>query len=433
MIGILKNLKKLRSFKPAVFEESTAALNNPSRGWFVLKNFNINEEPDFYNSNQKHDEENLVLVLIDIGACRDRALGQEEFCRMEKILDHYYDKGQEIILRVSYDSVGKGLEREPISFSQVHEHARQIAEFIAANREKIFVYQGLLVGSWGEMHSTKYAGSDRLAELNAVFEKTAAGTVYRAVRKPVQWRLLTREPGEGQEVVPGNLGLFNDGMFGSDTDLGTFDSSNKNNHAWIVPWNRERELAFISEVSKKVPFGGEALFGEGFAANHSLEEYTKELKKTHVTYLNKHHDNKLIEWFKRERIEEKGLWNSVSYYDYIGSHLGYRFVIREASMYRKKDGVYLEIIIENNGFAPVYSDTEMLLLCDDDGLDIAAGFAEKLNMCLPQESHVFRAKVEPKPGKYYISAKQIRGKRSVFFANTSVDEDGKIYLGKIVK
>ena len=433
MIGILKTLKKLRNFKQAEIEESIATLNNPARGWFVLKNFNIDEEPAFYNSNQKHDEENLILVLIDIGACRDRALRQEEFSRMEKILDHYYDKGQEIILRVSYDSVGKGLEREPITFMQVREHAGQIAEFIADHHDKIFIYQGLLVGSWGEMHSTKYAGSERLAELNDVFEEKTSGTIYRAVRKPVQWRLLKCEPEGEQEIIPGNLGIFNDGMFGSDTDLGTFDSTKKDNPAWNIAWNREKELLFISQVSRKVPFGGEALFGEGFAANRSLDDYIKELAKTHATYLNKHHDNKLIEWFKREKIEEKGLWNSVSYYEYIGSHLGYRLVIKDAAVYREKKGTYLEIHVENCGFAPVYLDTEMILASESDGVTCETVFQEKLNICYPGEKHGFITKIEPKVGKLFLYARQIIGNRKVLFANRTREEDGKIYIGEIKK
>ena len=151
-----------------------------------------------------------------------------------------------------------------------------------------------------------------------------------------------------------------------------------------------------------------------------------------MTYLNKHHDKKLIEWFKRERIEEKGLWNSVSYYDYIGSHLGYRFVIKDAAIYKEKNGAYVEITVENCGFAPMYQDTEIILVSESDGILTETVFEKKLNICYPGEIIAFTTKIEPKAGTFFLYARQIIGNRKVLFANRTQEKDGKVYIGEII-
>ncbi len=428
MIKLLKGIKKYRKFNPARIEESTKMLINPCRGWFVLKTFSLAEEPLFKDEG---DEENLILILIDIGIRRDNELNEEDISKIEMIIDHYYDMGYDIILRVCYDSKGKGLEMEPSSFRQIHEHAEQIAELVKRYHEKIFLYQGLLVGSWGEMHSTKYASIERLSELNDIFEKGIGNSVYRAVRKPVQWRWLREQPDIGKRIETGKLGIFNDGMFGSDSDLGTFDSQNKDNAIWVKAWNRENELNLISDIACDVPYGGEALFGEGFSANHSLDDYVKELARQNVTYLNKHHDKKLIEWLKKETITGKGIWNGVSYYDYIGNLLGYRLVIKKVGVYKESDGFYIEITIENSGFAGIYRDAEIVTILQGKDSSAETVFEEGLKKCSPGETRVLKTGIIHGSGRVYVSARQIVGKKQIYFANQTSDKNGRIYIGEI--
>ena len=163
MIKLLKNLNKYRSFKKESFVETAKELRNPQRGWFRLFTFVIEEEPDF--NDEKYllsGDINLALVLIDIGAYRERYLDDEALSRMDRILKAFRAQNIDIILRVAYDHEGKGLEREPLTFRQVIEHAGQIARFAAEHSKDIFIYQGLLIGGWGEMHSSRYTAAERL-------------------------------------------------------------------------------------------------------------------------------------------------------------------------------------------------------------------------------------------------------------------------------
>lgn len=59
----------------------------------------------------------MALVLMDLGAYKDRDLDEAVLTNMERIL-FFVDKGLDIILRFFYDHEGKALEREPFFFSR---------------------------------------------------------------------------------------------------------------------------------------------------------------------------------------------------------------------------------------------------------------------------------------------------------------------------
>ena len=60
-----------------------------------------------------------------------------------------------MILRPVYDREGKGRECEPDSFEQVLEHLQQIGGLLRDMQHSVFIFQGMLAGSWGEMHDSR--------------------------------------------------------------------------------------------------------------------------------------------------------------------------------------------------------------------------------------------------------------------------------------
>lgn len=124
-----------------------------------------------------------------------------------------------MILRFSYDLEGKGLEKEPGSIRLVEEHMQQIGEVIREYADDIFAVQGILIGNWGEMHGSRYLTPDAFRTLTDTMIKAVDGACPVAVRKPAQWRELTLGWTEQEKK---KLTLFNDGIFGSETDLGTY-------------------------------------------------------------------------------------------------------------------------------------------------------------------------------------------------------------------
>ena len=92
-----------------------------------------------------------------------------------------------------------------------------------------------------------------------------------------------------------------------------------------------------------------------------------DLRKMHVTYLNSMHDQKLLDRWKAQTMKWNG--SMISVYDYIGLHLGYRFIVRDATWtavektvpggglrkhFMGKKEKFLEVTVENSGFANLY-------------------------------------------------------------------------------
>ncbi|MBR5179719.1 MAG: DUF4874 domain-containing protein [Lachnospiraceae bacterium] len=431
MIKLLKKINSYRGFKKEKLKESTAVLNNPDRGWFSLYSFDIEEDIDYEKKFKLSDKENLVLVLPDIGAYKDKENIENALAKLENIINYFSQNGKSIILRVAYDHEGKGIENEPSYFQIVLRHAEQIADFVYKNRDKIFIYQGLLIGRWGEMHTSKFIDSSRIKELNSVFDSILTNTVYRAFRKPVQWRMVRFQHSIENAVNTANLGIFNDGMFGSESDLGTFDCTNKDT-SWSKAWNRENETGLIGKIACTAPIGGEALYGEGFVARNNPDRYVSELSALRVTYLNGHYDNKLMAYWKNAMFNRKGIWDKSTYYEYIGAHLGYRFVIKNVEVRKSGENIKLCVEIENCGFADIYKETCLFVEISGDEGVLRECFDEKLNSCHPGERKHFTKEIKKVIGKLCIYADNSGNKR-VYFANETVMTDGSILLGEIVK
>ena len=432
MIKLLKRINRYKGFRAAELTESTTAINNPGRGWFSLYSFAVEEEFDLNQKFHLFDDEKLVLVLADIGAYRDREDLEDALLRLEKVIDFFYEKGKDIILRVAYDHEGKGMEKEPSAFKTVLKHAEQVACFVQNNKDKIFLYQGLLIGRWGEMHTSKFTDTGKIKELNAVFEKYIGNSVFRAVRRPVQWRMLRFNPNLEEGVKTEGLGIFNDGMFGSDSDLGTFDSTNKSDLSWSKAWNREKETEFIGNIARTVPVGGEALFGEGFVTMNGPNRYIDELSTIRATYLNGHYDDKLIDYWKKTGINGKGIWGKSTFYEYIGAHLGYRFVIRSVEVQKNGEDLEVKVEIENCGFADIYKEAFLYVEIKGSEGTFKDCFKERLNCCHPGELKSFSIGFRKMTGRIYLYARQSE-KNSVYFANEPFVADGKLFIGEITE
>lgn len=342
---------------------------NPVRGFYHVYTYDIAEkeaEEDWVWSLQK--DERLALLLLDIGKCAHRALSQEELLKTERIFSLFKDHGMQMVVRVVYDREGKGMEHEPKHIGQVLLHMRQLAPLIAAFSPHIFTLQGLFIGSWGEMHTSKFLEKEDLRLLYETLREATDGAVRISVRKPQQQRMLRSADGEIK------TGLYDDAILSSETDMGTF--------GWIddvtdpdIMWTPEQELAFMQLHTKRVPCGGEVLAG---ALKFSAEEVLARMKMMHLTYLNSVHEPVLWEhWKTRSCGREEALKanGAVTLYDYIRAHLGYRYVLEDVRLEqflcasggalgadgRSGEGCRLLVTVQNTGFACCYDSLRMVL------------------------------------------------------------------------
>lgn len=359
-MSLWKGRRRLR-FRPQPLTECTAYLPQPSAGWYHIYPFALEKEADYEELRWcLRGEETIVLLLADIGAYRNCALPRGALERFVRILDFFKAHGKEMLVRIVYDTQGKALEKEPERMETVEGHMRQLGAVLRPYAGDIVAFQGLFIGNWGEMHGSRFLSAKKLRRLLNVWREAVGEEIPVAVRTPRQWRMLQKKETEGA------LGFFNDGMFGSESDLGTYGTKAREEAEWEESWRREAELLFMEPVNRRLPYGGEAV---GEAEAGALPQAVAEMRKTHVSYLNAAHDEKRLTDWKKTLWREAGVWDGVNGYDYIGAHLGVRPVLRGADVKLKnapqkpqdwkKTEVNIEVRIENAGFAGFTEDVEL--------------------------------------------------------------------------
>ncbi len=411
--------KKKYCFHKNELREIAGNVVNCGRGWYRIYTYVLGDLSGCSLPPVLYPEEALALVLIDIGSCRESDMGEESLVLIDEILQSFADGGKDIILRIAYDTEGKGMEREPSLFSQVLRHIEQLAPVLIRHSSHILVFQGQLVGSWGEMHTSKFLSEKYLQQLTETFLTQTQRKIRFAVRKPVQYR-ITQPEGSVEENL---IGCFDDAIFASPTHLGTFGTQNRKDAGWRKSWLPDEEMAFMEELAGKVPFGGEALNGEeGITPSETVER----LCRLHVSYLNcVHEQSRLQEW--KDTLYRP----DVSLYDYIEAHMGYRFVVEKVSCERKGKKICLSAKIANRGFACFAEEILFLLFIEEDDrereipLNCDLGRLEagkSLMLHIPLEEKGIQSGV-----RLYAGLKRVRDLKTVRFANEGAKE--RLFLG----
>lgn len=415
------------NFIPEVLCESTNSCNNPGRGWYRIVYFDAAVDPreqfDLCGLSMGYQ---LELVVIDIGAFREERISAEGCDHIRTILDWYREKGLQVILRVVYDHEGKAPEREPFLFKQVVEHMQQIAELIGEYLPEIFVYQGLLVGNWGEMHTSRFLSREKLGQLSDLLLEACDGLTL-AVRKPAQLRLLCPMGAKKPLGENPRIGLFNDGILGSETDLGTYGHTTGTQVGWTEAWLPEEELAFQEQLGSRVPIGGEALYPKTGEAP-SLEETVRRLSKMRLTYLNAEYDPRLLCRWKETVWTKEDAWKGIDGYTYIGNHLGYRYTLREIGVQtlRREPHTYLvQGLVENVGFGGIYEETALVLSWqDENGLRHEDRVVPDLGAWNETGKIKFSTKLHRPAGTLSLRMLRVRDGRRIYFANEGEKEEG---------
>ncbi|MCM1325055.1 MAG: DUF4832 domain-containing protein [Bacteroidales bacterium] len=420
-------------FCKAELTEQTGRLQNPARGWYQIHTFDIRKEPDFEELEWCLDKDDtLALLLMDIGGFYDRELDEDAISRIGRIVGFFAEAQYDVILRIVYDHEGKGMEREPSSFSLVERHLEQLGTLFR-EWKAVFVFQGMLVGNWGEMHGSRHLTADKMKRMAGILGGFKKNGMYLAVRRPAQWRLLHTYTLHITEMPEDGMGLFDDGMFGSKSHLGTFDTGDRVSAGWDSPWGAEPEMEFEEELGNYVPNGGEAVYGEGYTEKLNSRQILDTLRKMHITYLNKAHDIRTLDIWKQWSYTGSGVWAGKSVYDYIGAHLGYRFLIRDVEMKITGQQCLVEIAIENVGFAGFYQDAEVFLECWGEGNRLSS-FQIDCDMTKWKAGKVQKisCEIDLQDGILYLYARRKQDGRCIRFANLS-REDGRAELGSLQK
>lgn len=359
------------SLKEEMGQEITGALNRPDCGWYQLHAYYLRpgtalSASDLY-VNQTDDSGytyRLSLVEFNLAGYRDRELDETALDNIRQVLERFSGTKLSVIVRFLYDWDGLGLEKEPDDIAIILQHMKQTGAILNEYEDIIYTTQGIFVGSWAEMHHSKYLSAEDMTKLLVCYASATSPSIYLAVRTPNHYRTILKEMEEHPERysqydvsienIKSRLGLFNDGMLGSASDTGTYQNP-PDSAARSAEELRADELAFQNKLCTNVPNGGEAVIDNPY---NDWKNAINDLKAMHVSYLNQMYDEAVINKWKNSIYQEEGsIYNEMTAYDYITDHLGARFVLRKCDFSYtpyQKGPAKGSITLENTGFSNLY-------------------------------------------------------------------------------
>lgn len=364
--------KKVKWF-PLPRIEKVKELNNPYCGWYSLFRFYADSRV-CHNLGVKLEDiviassQQLCLVVINLIAFNNRDLTIEALQNIRNIIQYFALQDKQIILRFVYDWEGSGILSEPKDIEYILKHMDQLSNILKENEKNICIHQGLFIGSWGEMHNSRYLTDRHMYRLAKQLYNCLGESTEIALRCPSYWRMIfkTYQPLNDETAYTKFMGarfsLFNDGMLASETDFGTYGSTygkEATNHS--EKWIRKNELEFQNKLCKYVSNGGEVINNCEYNDGGSAIE---DLRVMRVSYLHTDYDKQVLDKWK---ISNSGisssLWKDKSAFEYISAHLGYRFVINDVNMKSARNrGLKVIIKLINTGFAPSYHKFDVKLL-----------------------------------------------------------------------
>lgn len=370
------------SYQPGDYAPSSRQLNNPYRGWYHIYGYALSDtQPPNMEEIQKtiaKDENQLVLLEINLRDYPDCDISPAGISQLESLLLAWKDAGRQLILRFLYDWNGKARESEPKDISVIKRHMEQTAEVINRHTDCVYLMQGIYVGNYGEMNNSDYISRENVCELANHLASVIDPSVFLSVRTPEHYRIINRtnEPLPAEDAFSGTaaarIGFYNDGMLGSESDLGTYgDSPFAPTADFTGKGTRSEEIAFQNTLCHYVPNGGEAVLDNAY---NDFPNALKDLRAMHVSYLDCGYDLAVLDKWRNatyhaaedtERANgvescsdaEAGCFEGMDGYSYIGAHLGYRYAIVSSGFsfdtFRSAKAT-LSVTMENNGFSVGY-------------------------------------------------------------------------------
>lgn len=450
------------AFEPKTQTEITGMLNRPECGWYRLYSYYLRPDTplsadELYLEKEDEDGYTFRLALLEFNLA-EYAQGKLDNSALENIttvLQRFSRTKAKVIVRFLYDWDGLAAQKEPENISIIKQHMKQTGKLLNQFSDLIYTTQGIFVGNWAEMHGSKYLTTQDMTTLIACYASMTDSSIYLAVRTPNQYRSIVEELKKhpkryekyniSESRLLSRLGLYNDGMLGSVSDVGTYfeaDNTATKKESLAV---RQKELEFQSKLCQKVPNGGEAIHSNSY---NDGENAVNDLAKMHVSYLNQMHDETVIQkWRDTTYTGADSLYQNHTVYDYITDHMGARYVLKNCTLSYKSFQQLAKgtLEIENKGFSSRYHDSDfsLALISEETGKEtilfqtVSGKSDYSVTSWKSQETVSIPFSFSPfdfKDGTYTLIARLTDGSQNelISFANDSFEKDFQGYvLGSI--
>lgn len=319
------------------FSKNENILSNPERGGYIQINSGESERIQ----DLKEEGIKLIFVAFNIEDYNNTMISEKKLLQLKECLQEAEKNNVSLIFRAAYGFYGDCNEPKQRELFSVH--IRQIAAVLNEYSEQILCVQAGMLGPYGEWHHGDYlpeddqlaSSSNRLYILSA-WEKYLKKDIFVSVRRP---RFIREAAKKG--ILSGRLGIYNDGLLGSDSDLGTYDDPEM---------DRDEELKWMDQNLKYQINGGEMPLETSW---NDAENANEAFKKMHISYLNLGYNKEVLEKWEDQKISNEGI--NVSGYNYIMNRLGYRLAIGEMRMGYQvfSNTLQIEMKMEGEGYVPL--------------------------------------------------------------------------------
>ncbi|ORX61261.1 hypothetical protein BCR36DRAFT_579282 [Piromyces finnis] len=351
--------------KTRLIENNRISNRASIRDDFIIKNATVS---DLSKSNLSVAKE---LKKISYYQCTEKSPSDSSKCIKQKVVNTYciyqFKPSTGCQLYTTY-------EIEPDDINVIFTHIVQLASIVNKYKNLIYIYQGSFVGTFGEMHHSNYLDLNSLTQIMKTIERNFDPSIFLSVRTPRFNRGVKNnmKTSSRYSSFVSRAGLYNDGLFYSETDYGTYGNTDININNGDVNAYRSQEVQYQNELCLTVPNGGEGVFNANVVDSYTnvsdlntvnsilkspktyINFYVSEAhaRNIHLTYLNYEYDQRLFNhWAKTTaKYVNKPNWN-LNGKEYIANNLGYRYVIRSSKLLSTN---VLNIVVENVGFAPAY-------------------------------------------------------------------------------
>lgn len=353
------------SYQPGIYGSSNRQLSNPYQGWYRIYGYALSDsEPlnmDNIHQTAAKDTNELALLEINLRNYPDGELSAVSLSQLESLLLTWKNSGHQLIIRFLYDWNGKAKETEPKNISIIKRHMEQTAEIVNQHTDCIYLMQGIFVGNCGEMNNSNYMSLENMYELATYLDSVIDPAIYLSVRTPEHYRIISQsaEPLSAADAFSGKIvartGLFNDGMLGSVSDLGTYgENPFTPSKDFSGKGTRDEEIAFQDTLCNYVPNGGEVVLNNAY---NDFPNSVTDLKAMHVSYLDCGYDLAVLDKWRSSTYNGDDCFDGTDGYSYIGAHLGYRYALVSSDCSFdtfRNDNAALSVTMENSGFSVSY-------------------------------------------------------------------------------
>lgn len=309
------------------FAESDDWVKNHYQGGYIQ--VSTQEPQEVYEIKKENPTCYLLLVACDLrDEIEAEQISESGIDNLRQTLIIAQELGCSVIFRAAYDFDD---EYEEPQFTVILEHIKQIGSILNEYKDCIAGVQAGMLGPYGEWHSSAYSeNKEYYLQVITAWQNVLDKEIPISLRR----QQFIRDAAEAG-IDTTRIGIYNDGMFSSESDLGTYRGE----------YNREFELSW-SKKNIYVPFnGGEMPYVTEYS---NISNVVAEARQLKLSYLNLMYNTEVWKLWDSQTYE--GMTGS----EYLKKYLGIRPWVSTLSIsenFTKRKNIQIDVDLCNSGFA----------------------------------------------------------------------------------